>query len=158
MVCRWSTNRSAGPQWVILLTNEQIQNPSPVSVVLYIDKTSRPSTVGSQSRERGQTSDLPAFGHFFRSNRSGQKKREEVNLGGAVLTRFCNAGPRGLRGRAPPGPGLLAALAGPGTGTCPGAILIGQIFPCTHAPVFGLAVPICSAFTCISMAFPCTCI
>ena len=48
-------------------------------------------------------------------------------MGGAVLTRFCHRGPWGLRGRALPGPGLLAALAGPGTGACPGAILIGNL-------------------------------
>ena len=64
--------------------------------------------------------------HFFHSNRSGQKKREEISLGGAVLTRFCHRNPHGLRGRTPPGPGLLAALEGPVTGACPGTILIGN--------------------------------
>ena len=64
--------------------------------------------------------------HFFHSNRSGQKKREEISLGGAVLTRFCHRNPHGLRGRTPPGPGLLAALEGPATGACPGTILIGN--------------------------------
>ena len=68
----------------------------------------------------------PRIRHFFHSNRSGQKKREEIGLGGAVLTRFCHRNPNGLRGRTPPGPGLLAALEGPATGAFPGTILIGN--------------------------------
>ena len=84
--------------------------------------------------------------HFFHSNRSGQKKREEIGLGGAVLRRFCHRNPHGLRGRTPPGPGLLAALEGPATGACPGTILIGNRIRKARGPgAFGVRVRILQA-------------